>query len=358
MAQGFQSYFCMREEGTQLGTEISSWGVDSGLFTTAIYFHSETMSPANDQKFLTEIGRSGVQDRGVKRYRQYGLKAEGNVEFPAYPEGGGDKAGIGLLLKHAFGGVSSGTYSGAGTYLHVFTPQDNLFGNLSAGTKFGAGTGRVYGISIHIGREDSAGTIRDYPFLGNRIKSLAFSCSAGEEMKCTPNFIGRVAKAHGTALGVSYPTMSPFMWKDATFQIGVNEAGAGGTERVIDAFNITLDNNLKEVYTMGTNVLGRVIPNGHRAITGAYTAPFETWVRSEMDKWIAGTPSALNIAFVNGPYRLEFRCPSIYYTGKAPNINNLDETVLEMPFQCIVSQNFDLRVFLTNTDPCIGFSIV
>ena len=263
-----------------------------------------------------------------------------------------------MLLKHAFGAITSGTYSGVGTYLHQFVPNDNLFGNLAASTGGGAGTGRVYGISVHIGREDDAGTIRDYPFLGNRIKSLAFACAAGEELKCTFNFIGRVAKAHGTSLSVSYPTMAPFMWKDATFQIGVNEAGASGTERTIDSFSVSLDNNLKEVWTLGTNVLGRVIQNGHRAVTGSYGVPFYGWVRSEYDKWVAGTPSSLNMAFVNGAYRLEFRCPNIYYTGKAPNIGGLDETMVEMPFTAIVSTNFDLKVFLCNTDSQVGFSIV
>lgn len=357
MAQGFNAYFMMREEGTQVGTEATSWGVDSGLYTTGLYFNTESMSPANEQKFLTEIGRSGVQDRGIKRYRQLGLKAEGSVEFNVYPEGGGDKAGIGLLLKHTFGAITSGTYSGAGTYLHTFIPNDNLYGNLSAGTRWGAGTGKVYGITCHIGREDDAGTIRDYPFLGNRIKSVSFSCGAGEELKSTVNLVARVGKAHGTALTVSFPTMSPFMWKDATFQIGVNEAGAGGTERTIDAFSISMDNNLKEVFTLGTNVLGRVVPNGQRKVSGSYSAPFYGWMRSEYDKWVAGTPSAINMAFTSGAYRLEFRCPNIYYTGKAPNVGNMDEQIVEMPFEVLVSTNFDIKAFLVNTDPTVGFCI-
>ncbi len=358
MPQGYNSYFMISEEGTQMGTEYQVWGVDSGLFQCGMYFDSESMSPANEAKFLTEIGRSGVQDRGVKRYRQLGLKAEGNVEFLTYPESGGDKGGLGLLLKHTFGAISTGTYSGAGTYLHTFTPQDNLYVNLASGTGLGVGTGHVFGLTVHCGREDTSGTIRNYPFLGNRIKSLAFSCAAGEEMKCTVDFVSRVAKAHGTAKTVSFPTMSPFMWKDATFQLGVNEAGINGVEQTtLENWSIHIDNNLKELWTLGTNVLGRVVPNGQRKVTGAFSAPYDTWVRDEYDKWVAGTPSAMNMAFVNGPYRLEFRCPNIYYTGKAPNISKMDETVIEMPFQAIVSSTFDLRVFLINTDSCVGFGL-
>ena len=359
MAQGFQSYFMISEEGTQQGTEYQVWGVDSGLYRSGMYFDSESMSPANEQKFLTEIGRSGTQDRGVKRHRQLGIKAEGGVDFTVYPEGGGDKGGIGLLLKHAFGNVVTGTFSGAGTYLHTFTPHDNLFQNLAAGTGNAAGTGRVFGLTYHIGREDDIGTIRDYPFLGNRLRSIAFSCAAGEELKCTLDSVARRASAHGTAiLSVSFPSMAPFMWKDATFQVGVNEAGAGGTERTtLEAFSITLDNTLKEVWTLGTNVLGRVVPNGQRVVTGSYTAPFEGWVRDEYDKWVAGNASAINMAFVAAPYRLEFRCPNIFYTGNAPNVDSLEENVIEMPFQALVSQNFDVRVFLVNLDPCVGFCI-
>ena len=357
MAQGFNSYFMIREEGTQVGVENTSWGADSGLFSTGLYFNTESMSPANEQAFLAEIGRSGAQDRGVKRQRQMGIKAEGSVEFNVYPEGGGDKAGVGLLMKHAFGAIASGTYSGATDYLHQFIPHDNLYGNLSAGTGLSNGTGRVFGLSFHIGREDDAGTIRDYPFLGNRIKTIAFSCSAGEELKCTVTPVARIGKAHGAAIPVSYPTMSPFMWKDATFQIGVNSGGGGGVERTIDSFNIQMDNNLKEAWVLGTNVLGRVVPNGQRVITGAYSAPFYGWVRSEYDKWVAGTPSSINMTFVSDIYRLEFRCPNIYYTGKAPNIGSLDEQVIEMPFQALVGTDFDLKAFLVNTDSSIGFCL-
>ena len=358
MSQGFQSYWEFSEEGTQLGTEYQVWGVDSGLYRSGMYFDSESMAPANEQKFLTEIGRSGTQDRGVKRHRLLGIKAEGSIDFPVYPEGGGDKGGIGLLLKHCFGNVVTGTFT-ATEFLHTFTPHDNWVTNLAAGTGNAAGTGRVFGLTFHIGREDDAGTIRDYPFLGNRIRSLAFSCAAGEELKCTVDAVARKASAHGTAiLSVAFPSMSPFMWKDALFQIGVNEAGAGGTERTeLEAFSISIDNSLKEVWTLGTNVLGRVVPNGQRVVTGSYSVPFVGWVRSEYDKWVAGSVSSLNMAFINGVYRLEFRCPSIFYTGNAPNVDSMEENVIEMPFQCTVLTNFDVRVLLVNTDPCVGFCI-
>ena len=361
MGQGYSSSIEFSEEGTQMGTEQYSWGVDSGLFRTGMYFDSESMAPANEDKFLTEIGRSGNQDRGVKRYRQLGIKAEGSLDFTVYPEGGGDKGGIGLLLKHVCGAISSGTYSGAGTFLHTFTPQDNLYVNLASGTGLGVGTGHVFGLTLKINREDTSGTIRSYPFLGNRIKSLAFSCAAGEELKCTLDLVARIAKPHGTATVPSFPTMAPFMWKDAIFQLGVNEAGAGGTERnTLESFSISIDNALKEVWTLGTNVLGRVVPNGQRVVTGAYSAPFDLWMRSEYDKWVAGTPSSLNMAFVYGSYRLEFRCPSIYYTGNAPSVGSLEEQVIEMPFQAVVGQgtaSYDIRVFLTNTDSCVGHGL-
>ncbi len=358
MSQGFQSYFEMSEEGTQLGAESTSWGVDSGLYRSGMYFDTESLAPMNESKFLTEIGRSGVQDRAVKRHRLMGLKAGGNVEFPVYPEGGGDKGGVGLLLKHVFGDITSGTYT-ATEFLHTFTPHDNLFANLASGTGNAAGTGRVFGLTFHLGREDDTGTIRDYPFLGNRLKTISFSCNSGDVLKGTIDVISRKAASHGTAIqSVSFPSMPPFMWKDATFQTGVNEAGAGGTERTeLEGFTLSIDNALKEVFTLGTNVLGRVVPNGQRVVKGSYHVPFVGWVRGEYDKWVAGTPSSINMAFVSGVYRLEFRCPSIYYTGNAPAIKNMDENMVEMPFQAVVSQNFDLRCFLVNTDPCVGHCI-
>lgn len=356
--QGFNSYLLFSEEGTQMGTEASSWGVDSGLFETGLYFNSESMSPVLEQKFLTEIGRSGTQDRAVKRHRILGKKCEGSVEFTVYPEGGGDKGGIGLLIKHLMGAVSSGTYSGEGTFLHTFTPQDNLFVNMASGTGLAAGTGKVFGLTTHVGREDDPGTIRDYPFLGCRIRSLTFSCATGEELKCTVDMVGRVAKHHVASKSVSYPSMAPFTFKDATFQMGVNEAGAGGTTRYPENFSLTISNNFKEVFTLGTEVLGRCIPNGQRVVTGSITVPYEGWTRTEVANWLNGASSSMNVAFDTGDgYRLEFRLSKIFYTGNAPNVDDMEENVIELPFQAVLNTNFDVRIFLSNRDRQVGFVI-
>lgn len=356
MGQGYKSYFLIREEGTQLGAESATWGIDTGINSAGFYINSEAMSAANEQKFLTEIGKSGSYDRGVKRFRQLGKKAEGNVEFNVYPETGGDKGGFGILLKHSFGNVTSGTYSGEGTYLHTFIPQDDLYAGMTSGIGEGAGTGRAWGISFHVGREDDAGTIRDYPYLGNRVKSISLSCAAGEELKCTVNTVARIAKSHGNALSFTAPLVVPFMWKDATFKIEVDEFGASGTAKTIDSWNINIDNNMKEVFCLGTNVISRVVPNGQRVVTGAYSAPFTGWVRSEYGKWVNGQKSSFTMIFNSPPYRLEIKCPSIYYTGKTPNISSLDENVIEMPFQMVSeTTHYDIKMFLVNTDRQVGF---
>lgn len=358
-AQGFNSYFQIAEEGTQLGTESIVWGRESNQYNTGLYMDDESMASANEQKFLTELGRTGTQDRGVKRHRILGVKCEGSVSGVVYPEGGGDKAGIGLLLKHLFGDIASGTFSGEGTHLHAYVPHDNLFGNLGAasGTSLSFGTGHVFGLTFNIGREDDPATIRNYPYLGCRIRSMTFSCSPGEELKYTVEAVGRVAKAHATAKTPAFPTMAPFMFKDGTFQIGVDEAGAGGTSRVLDSWSITIANNFTEVWTHGTNVLGRVVPSGQRVVTGSFSAPYSSWIRTEHGLWKAGTASSLNMSYAVGPYTLEFRCPNIYYTGNAPSLSGMEEQIIEMPFQALVGTNFDVKVFLTNTDTTVGFAL-
>lgn len=333
--------------------------MDSGLFETGLWFNSESMSPVLEQKFLTEIGRSGTQDRSVKRHRILGKKCEGNVEFVVYPEGGSDRAGIGLLLKHLMGGVSSGTYSGEGTFLHVFTPVDNLFTNLSASNGTLSGTGRVFGITTHIGREDTPGTINDYPFLGCRVRSITLSCATGEELKCTVDLVGRVAKHPVSAKTINYPSMNPFTFKDATFQMGVDEAGAGGSQQYPESFTLTINNNFKEVFTLGTEVLGRCVPNGQRTVTGSITVPYESWVKTEVSKWMNGVSSSMNVAFDTGDgYRLEIRLPKIHYTGNAPSVDDMEENVIELPFQAVLNTNFDVRIFLSNRDRQVGFVIV
>jgi len=359
MPRGWRSYFGLLEEvGTQGIPELNAWGGQSGTVTESfLYFDSETMAEANEQRFLSEIGYTGTSDRSVKKHRVYGKKCEGSVTFTVYPEGGTNKDFLGLLLKHALcdyrkapGTGPAGTYSGYGTYLHTFYGHDDWMEHL---WNVGTGTG-AYGLTVHVGREATNGTVNDYPYIGCRIRRITFSCAAGEELKCTVEFVGRLAQSDTTALSPAYPTMDPFLWKDATFQICTAEDGSGGTTREIDAFTITIDNALTENYVLGTNTLARTTCGAQRIVTGSFTAPFETWVRDEQQKWKDGTVSGVNIKFDTGAYVLEFRMPNIYYTGNPPSISDVGENIIELPFQATLKTTFDLKVNFVNTDTYFG----
>jgi len=358
MPRGFYSYVLLQEEVADMpGTaELDGWGGSQGTeFDSAIYFDNETMTNANELRFLDEIGYSGTADRAIKKHRRYGERCEGAITFSVYPEGGANKDFLGLLLKHAMCDVISGTYSGGpGTYLHTITGHDDWMEHL---WNVGTGTG-AFGLTVHVGREDTNGTIRDYPYIGCRIRRLTFSCAAGEDLKCTVEFTGRLAKPDTTTLSPSYPTMTPFLWKDVAFQCPMTEeAGSGGTTRHVDAFTITIDNGLTDNFVLGTNTLGRTTCGSQRMITGSYTAPFETWVRDEQQKWAAGTASGINIVFGDdgtGNYQIEFRLPNIYYTGNPPSISDTGENIVELPFQATLKTNFDLRIYFVNTLETLG----
>lgn len=354
MPRGFESYVLIQEEvGTYGVSELNAWGGQKGtMFDSAMYFDSEGMTEANDFRFLDEIGFTGTADRAVKKTRMLGKRCEGSITFSVYPEGGINKEFLGLLLKHAMCDVSSGTYSGAGTFLHTITGHDDWMEHLWISPNKGT---CAYGLTIHVGREDSNGTVRDYPYVGCRIRRISFSCAAGEDLKCTVEFTGRLAKDDAASLTPSYPTMTPFLFKDATFECGMtSEDGSGGTTRYIDGFTITIDNGLTDNFILGTQTLGRVTCGSQRIVTGSFTAPYETWVRDEQQKWKEGTASGINIAFDNGTYRLEFRLPNIYYTGNPPSISDTGENVVELPFQATLKTNFDLRMYFVNTDETIG----
>jgi len=353
MPRGFESYVYIQEEvGTQGVPELDAWsGAKGTQWDSAMYFDSEAMTEANDFRFLDEIGYTGTADRAIAKTRMLGKRCEGSITFSCYPEGGINKEFLSILLKHAMCDVISGTYSGAGTFLHTITGHDDWMEHL---WNVGTGTG-CYGLTVHIGREDTNGTIRDYPYIGCRIRRISFSCTAGEDLKCTVEFTGRLAKNDDTALTPAYPTMTPFLFKDATFECPMTaEAGTGGTTRYIDAFTITIDNGLTDNFVLGTQTLGRVTTGSQRIVTGSFTAPYETWVRDEQQKWKEGTASGINIAFDDGTYRLEFRLPNIYYTGNPPSISDTGENIVELPFQATLKTNFDLRIYFVNTDEVVG----
>ena len=353
MPLGFKGYLMIAEEGTTVaGGNV--WGKESVDWLSALYFESESLAPAPDIFFSTELGgRNAEGDRAFRRSRKRGDKCEGAITITAYPEGGGDMSGLALLLKHATAGVTSGTLIGTAQglsddyYLHTFIPKDEI-DNLWNGSTY-----RVYGLTVHIGREDDSGSLRNYPHLGCRIRNITFSCAAGEELKCSVEFVGRKLGDTGTAKTPSYSGLSPWTFDEASVTVD-------GNTRQIDSFEITITNPMVEAHTLGTNVLGRVRFSGARTVTGNITAPFEGWVKDLFNKWRNNQSASLNIKFTKGTYwTIEFDLPKVIFTGAPPSIGGPEELVVTMPFQALwdESSGYDIRIKLSNRDEKVGYDI-
>jgi len=353
MPVGYESYLAIAEEGTKAAAG-NVWGEESVDWLTALAFESESLAPAPDIFFSPELrGRGQEGDRAFRKSRKRLDKCEGAITITCYPEGGGDKGGLGLLLKHLTAGVISGTLIGTADglsenyFLHQFIPKDR-YENLQAGSTY-----KVYGLTVHVGREDDSGTLRNYPYVGCRIRNATFSCAAGEELKCSVEFVGRKAKDAGTAKVLSYTDLDPWMFDEA-------EVTIDGNSRDIDSFEVTVTNGMAESGVLGTNVLGRVRFSGMRAVTGNITAPFEGWVKTLYDKWRNHQTASLNIKFTKGTYFIfEIDLPKIVFTGAPPSVGGPEELIVTLPFQALWddSNNYDVKFKLGNRDEVVGYDI-
>lgn len=135
--------------------------------------------------------RGGEAAKGVTGVRRMNRSWSSTLEMPFFTESGGEKGAAGTLLKHFFGACSTAQNASTGQYGHMLYPSSDPFSSANLGTK-----ALTLNLNINEGSE-----MKNWPFVGGRVKSLAFDQEAGSPLKVTAELTGQFRDAVAPEVG-------------------------------------------------------------------------------------------------------------------------------------------------------------
>ncbi|MFQ5465536.1 MAG: phage tail tube protein [Thermodesulfobacteriota bacterium] len=121
---------------------------------------------------------ASLGDSAVRRMRR---SWSGSLEMPFFTEAGSTPGSVGTLLKHFFGLSTSAQNGATGQYSHIFYPVADPFdaGNLGS---------RALTLNLNI---NEGLVMKNWPFVGGRVKGLAFEQEAGSQLKVSAEVMGQ-----------------------------------------------------------------------------------------------------------------------------------------------------------------------
>ena len=177
-------YLALGEEATRGTKEATTVGFIPLLGAGIPKFEAEDKKR---DEFRGE--NSNLGDTTVLRMSR---KWSGSIETPFFTEAGGTaKGAIGTILKHFFGKATSAQNATTGQYRHMLYPVTDPFAAANLGTK---------ALTLNMNLNEGA-VMRNWPFLGGRIKSLSFEQEAGNSLKMSAEVMGQVRDTVTAELG-------------------------------------------------------------------------------------------------------------------------------------------------------------
>ena len=114
-------------------------------------------------------------------------KWSASLECPFFTEaGGGLKAAIADLIYHFLGGKSSAQNGATGQYYHMIYPVIDPYS-----------TGKALTLNFNI---NEGAVVKNWPFVGGRVKAISFDQEPGQAMKMTAELFGQKRNAAATAV--------------------------------------------------------------------------------------------------------------------------------------------------------------
>ncbi len=185
---------------------------------------------------------------------------------------------IGMLFKHAWGAVSS---TGAGPYVHTFTPGDKQ---------------TAKALTCQIGRPGVGGTVHPFTYAGCKVNKMVISSKVGELATCSVDLVG-MSETTGTALAsASLSPPNPMVFTGATLTLG------GSSFKVKES-----------TYTLDCHLATDRFFNGQATTEEALEADLQDHMfnlsteftdLTQYTRFIAGTSAALVQTYTLGSYSL------------------------------------------------------
>lgn len=297
----------------------STWGTAVAVdrFTPLI---SESMTEK-----IERLESAGIAP-GARVLRS-GQWAAGNVEvsgdlgFELYQQG------MGLWFRHMFGAVST---SGAGPYVHTFTPGDMADDHFT----------------LQIGKPDVAGTVQPFTFSGCKVTEWELAAKAGELVTLGVSVVGKDL-ATGTSLATaSYGTGSglPFSFAHASVTVG-------GSAAYVKEITLKGSNGLAvDRRGIGSAYIKEPLEAELRAYEGEMVCEFESL--TQMNLFRNGTENALVLTIDAGSAAKCVITTNVRYDGSTPEVQGRGVTELKVPFKCLgpSTDAGAITAVLTNSD--------
>ncbi|MBI5586816.1 MAG: hypothetical protein HY889_00440 [Deltaproteobacteria bacterium] len=112
---------------------------------------------------------------------RFSQKWSASVEMPFFTEAGSVKGSVGTVLKHFFGHATSAQEALTGQYRHMMYPVADPFAASAIGTK-------ALTLNLNI---NEGSVMKNWPFVGGRVKSIAFAQEAGNSLKVSAELFGQ-----------------------------------------------------------------------------------------------------------------------------------------------------------------------
>lgn len=242
----------------------------------------------------------------------------GNIGYNLYDHS------MGFLLKHAFGGVNT---TGAGPYVHTFTP-----GDLPSKT-------------VQVGRPGVGGTVHPFTYAGNKVASWELAMEVGAICTWGETLVGMTST---TAVALATATYAAAL-KPVKFN-HVTVATLAGTPVALKGIKVAGDNKLDgDRRFLGTQTIAEPLETGLRDYTGSLTVEFTNL--DLYNAFVAGTEMALATTFAVGSNSLAI-AGNIRFDGGTPNVSGRGLLMQEIPIKFIASgaDSTAITVVLTSTD--------
>lgn len=134
--------------------------------------------------------------KGDTAVLRQGQRWSASVEMPFFTEAGSAKGGVGTVLKHLFGHATSAEEGLTGQYSHMMYPVADPFSASALGSK---------ALTLNLNINEGA-VMKNWPFVGGRVKSFSFVQEAGSSLKATVELFGQKKDSVTAALpGAVFP---------------------------------------------------------------------------------------------------------------------------------------------------------
>src|SRR5574343_1209540 len=293
------------------------------------------VAPTKFMEFNSEslkLNRDRIESGGIRAGRRVlhrcaaGIQSvDGGFEVELTPQGSG------LLLKHAFGAVST---TGAGPYVHTLTP-----GDMSA-----------LGLTIQVNRPGIDGTNRPFDYLGCSITDWEISSAVNQYVMGRFNVYGMHEDTGQSLASASYPAgPTPF-----TFVHGSIQIAAGAFD--VKSFRVAGDNGL----ATGRHFIRSTNPErpkqadetGLRSYTGELVADWGVNGLTDYNRFVNGTEAALVLTMSVSASASLVITTNVRFDGTTPNVTGPDLLEMSLPFKCVSSTSdaAAITAVLTNSD--------